>query len=51
VSAARSPRIEDRARTIEDRAETNEAKKPWLKLGMSRRRWHRRQAEQRKGQE
>jgi hypothetical protein len=36
------PRIEDRARTIE-------AKKPWLKPGMSRRTWYRRQAEQRKG--
>jgi hypothetical protein len=33
------PRIEDRARTIE-------AKKPWLKLGMSRRTWYRRRAEQ-----
>ena len=38
------PRIEDRARTIE-------AKKPWLKLGMSRRTWYRRQAEQRKGRD
>jgi hypothetical protein len=38
------PRIEDRARTIE-------AKKPWLKLEMSRRTWYRRQAEQRKGRE
>jgi hypothetical protein len=36
---------------IEDRARTNEAKKPWLKLGMSRRTWYRRQAEQRKGRE
>jgi|HubBroStandDraft_4_1064222.scaffolds.fasta_scaffold15916_3 hypothetical protein len=35
------PRIEDRARTIEARA-------PWLKLGMSRRTWYRRQAEKRK---
>jgi hypothetical protein len=34
------PRIEDRARTIE-------AKKPWLKLEMSRRTWYRRQAEKR----
>jgi hypothetical protein len=34
------PRIEDRARTIE-------ARKPWLKLGMSRRTWYRRQAEKR----
>ena len=34
------PRIEDRARTIE-------AKKPWLKLEMSRRTWYRRQAERR----
>jgi hypothetical protein len=32
---------------IEDRAKTNEAKKPWLKLGMSRRTWYRRQAEKR----
>jgi hypothetical protein len=36
------PRIEDRARTIE-------ARKPWLKLEMSRRTWHRRQAEKRQG--
>jgi hypothetical protein len=44
VSARRKgrPRIEDRANTIE-------AKKPWLKLEMSRRTWYRRQAEQRKG--
>jgi hypothetical protein len=34
------PRIEDRAKTIE-------AKKPWLKLEMSRRTWYRRQAEKR----
>ena len=38
------PRIEDRANTIE-------ATKPWLKLGMSRRTWYRRQAEKRKGRE
>jgi hypothetical protein len=38
------PRIEDRANTIE-------ARKPWLKLGMSRRTWYRRQAEKRQGQE
>ena len=38
------PRIEDRAKTIE-------AKKPWLKLNMSRRTWYRRQAEKRKGRE
>ena len=38
------PRIEDRAYTIE-------ARKPWLKLGMSRRTWYRRQAERRAGQE
>jgi hypothetical protein len=38
------PRVEDRAKTIE-------AKKPWLKLEMSRRTWYRRQAEQRKGRE
>jgi hypothetical protein len=36
---------------IEDRAKTNEAKKPWLKLNMSRRTWYRRQAEKRKGRE
>jgi hypothetical protein len=35
------PRIEDRAKTIE-------ARQPWLKLGMSRRTWYRRQAEKRK---
>jgi hypothetical protein len=34
------PRIGDRANTIE-------ARKPWLKLGMSRRTWYRRQAEKR----
>jgi len=34
------PRIEDRAKTIEARA-------PWLKRGMSRRTWYRRQAERR----
>jgi hypothetical protein len=34
------PRIEDRAQTIE-------ARKPWLKLNMSRRTWYRRRAEQR----
>ena len=34
------PRIEDRAKTIE-------ARQPWLKLGMSRRTWYRRQAEKR----
>ena len=44
----RSPRKTGRPR-IEDRARTNEAKKPWLKLGMSRRTWYRRQAEQRNG--
>ena len=38
------PRIEDRAKTIE-------ARKPWLKLEMSRRTWYRRQAEKRKGRE
>ncbi len=36
---------------IEDRAKTNEARKPWLKLEMSRRTWYRRQAEKRKGRE
>jgi hypothetical protein len=36
------PRIEDRAKTIE-------ARKPWLKLGMSRRTGYRRQAEKRTG--
>ena len=38
------PRIEERARTIE-------ARKPWLKLEMSRRTWYRRQAEKRSGRE
>jgi hypothetical protein len=38
------PRIEDRARTIE-------ARQPWLKLGMSRRTWYRRQAERREARE
>jgi hypothetical protein len=32
---------------IEDRAKTNEARKPWLKLEISRRTWYRRQAEKR----
>ena len=36
---------------IEDRANTNEARKPWLKLNMSRRTWYRRQAEKRAGRE
>jgi hypothetical protein len=36
---------------IEDRAKTIEARKPWLKLEMSRRTWYRRQAEKRKGRE
>jgi hypothetical protein len=36
------PRIEDRAKTIE-------ARKPWLKLEMSRRTWYRRRAEKRAG--
>jgi hypothetical protein len=40
----------DRPR-IEDRHKTNEARKPWLKLEMSRRTWYRRQAEKRKGRE
>ena len=36
---------------IEERHLTNEARKPWLKLEMSRRTWYRRQAEKRKGRE
>jgi hypothetical protein len=44
------PRKKGRAR-IEDRGKTNEARKPWLKLNMSRRTWYRRQAEKRKGRE
>jgi hypothetical protein len=32
-----------------DRDHTNEARQPWLKLGMSRRTWYRRQAEKRAG--
>jgi hypothetical protein len=35
---------------IEDRTRTTEAQKPWLKLGMSRRTWYRRRAEQRKAE-
>jgi hypothetical protein len=42
------PRHKGRPR-IEDGANTNEARKPWLKLGMSRRTWYRRQAEKRAG--
>ena len=38
------PRLEDRGKTIEARV-------PWLKLGMSRSTWYRRQAERRKGKE
>ena len=38
------PRIEKRGQTIE-------AKKPWLKLAMSRRTWYRRRAEKREGRE
>jgi hypothetical protein len=38
------PRLEDRAKTIE-------ARQPWLKLGMSRRAWYRRQAEKRQGRQ
>jgi hypothetical protein len=34
---------------IEDRANTNDARQPWLKLGVSRRTWYRRQAEKRAG--
>jgi hypothetical protein len=33
---------------IEDRAATNEARKPWVEAGMSRRTWYSRQAEKRK---
>ena len=45
------PRKTGRPR-IEERHLTNEAKKPWLKLEMSRRTWYRRQAEKReKGRE
>jgi hypothetical protein len=32
---------------IEDIGKTNEARKPWLKLGMSRRTWYKRRAERR----
>ena len=38
-----------RGRTLRGPRRTIEAKKPWLKLGMSRRTWYRRQAEKRKG--
>jgi hypothetical protein len=34
---------------IEERHLTNEAKRPWVAKGMSRRTWYRRQAEKRKG--
>jgi hypothetical protein len=40
------PRKTGRPR-IEERHLTNEARKPWLKLGMSRRTWYHRQAEKR----
>jgi hypothetical protein len=36
---------------IEERHLTNEVRKPWLKLNMSRTTWYRRQAEKRKGRE
>jgi hypothetical protein len=36
---------------IEESHLTNEAKKPWLKLNMSRTTWYRRQAEKREGRE
>jgi hypothetical protein len=32
---------------IEERHKTNEARKPWASLGMSKRTWYRRQAERR----
>jgi hypothetical protein len=32
---------------IEERHKTNEARQPWLALGMSKRTWYRRQAERR----
>jgi hypothetical protein len=32
---------------IEERAQTNEARKPWVALGMSRRTWYSRQKEAR----
>jgi hypothetical protein len=44
------PRKTGRPR-IEEVGQTNEAKKPWLKLVMSRRTWYRRQADKRKGRE
>jgi hypothetical protein len=50
VSQAEQRRKTGRPR-IEDRTNTIEARKPWLKLGMSRRTWYRRQAEKRKGRE
>ena len=43
--SARAGRVAPR---IEDRANTIEARKPWMSLGMSRRTWYRRQAEKRK---
>ena len=47
VSRRRPPAAKKGRPRIEDRAKTIEARKPWLKLGMSRRTWYRRQAERR----
>jgi hypothetical protein len=47
-SRGRMKRVPKKGRPrIEDRANTIEARKPWLKLEMSRRTWYRRQAERR----
>jgi hypothetical protein len=57
ASEAHTPRMRRLRRTQAPRrpgfneAEAIEAKKPWLKLEMSRRTWYRRQAEKRKGRE
>ena len=47
VAADKAQRRKTGRPRIEDRARTNEARKPWLKLEMSRRTWYRRQAEKR----
>jgi hypothetical protein len=46
-SRVRMKRARKRRPRIEDRTNTNEAKKPWLKLEMSGRTWYRRRAERR----
>ena len=50
-SGARMKRARTGRPRIEERHLTNEARKPWLKLEMSKRTWYRRQAEKRQGRE